>query len=100
VIETIYQDVKGTLWVSTYGSSFNKFNAKTASFTHYRVTDGLPNDTVYSILPDQQGNLWLSHNVGLSKFNPNTETFRNYDVSDGLQSNEFNQLAYPKPLMV
>lgn len=49
---------------------------------------------VYGILPDENGNLWLSTNKGLSKFNPLNNSIRNYDVNDGLQSNEFNTGAY------
>ncbi len=76
-----------------YGGGLNKFNYADNTFSHYHEKDGLPNNTIYGILEDNNGNLWLSTNRGLSKFNPNTEDFRNYDVYDGLQSNEFN-LAY------
>jgi signal transduction histidine kinase/DNA-binding response OmpR family regulator len=58
------------------------------------VLDGLPNEVVYGILPDDSGKLWLSTNKGLSRFNPQSRTFRNFDVKDGLQSNEFNTGAY------
>ena len=57
------------------------------------MKDGLPGDYILGILEDDNGNLWLSNNPGLSKFNPLTEKFRNYDVEDGLQSNEFEE--YP-----
>ena len=53
----------------------------------------MPNDTVYCVMEDMQGYLWLSTNKGLSRFDPQEETFRNYDVTDGLQSNEFNGKA-------
>ena len=51
---------------------------------------------IYGILGDEEGNLWLSTNKGLSRFNPQEETFRNYDINDGLQSSEFNYNAYYK----
>ncbi|NQZ08604.1 MAG: response regulator, partial [Algicola sp.] len=92
----LQQDSSGTLWVATYGGGLNKYNPETNNFKRYRVKDGLPNDTVYGILEDEIGNLWLSTNMGLSKFNPKTETFKNYDVVDGLQSNEFNSGAHFK----
>ncbi|MGD2147942.1 MAG: GAF domain-containing protein, partial [Anaerolineae bacterium] len=59
----------------------------------YDEKDGLPNNVVYSVLPDGEGHLWLSTNLGLSEFDPRTETFQNYTASDGLQSNEFNLWA-------
>ncbi|MCP4399737.1 MAG: histidine kinase, partial [bacterium] len=60
---------------------------------HYREKDGLPNETVYCITEDGDGNFWVSTNAGLSRFDPQSETFKNYDVLDGLQSNEFNSSA-------
>ncbi|MCP2597399.1 ATP-binding protein, partial [Candidatus Aminicenantes bacterium AC-335-G13] len=92
----IYEDRSGILWVGTYGGGLNKFDRKKETFTHYTTDSGLPNNVVYGILEDEEGNLWLSTNNGLSKFNPKTETFRNYDISDGLQGNEFNSGAYFK----
>ena len=93
---SVYQDREGVLWIGTAGGGLCKFDRASETFTHYREKDGLPNDTVYGILEDDHGNLWLSTNVGLSKFDPQTETFKNYDAEDGLQSNEFNMSAYYK----
>jgi signal transduction histidine kinase/ligand-binding sensor domain-containing protein len=95
-VPSIYEDRAGTLWVGTYGGGLNKFDRGKETFTHYREKDGLPNDGIYGILEDEQGNLWLSTNKGLSKFNPGSENFKNYDVRDGLQGNEFNAGAYHK----
>jgi PAS domain-containing protein len=71
-------------------------NSDSVTFIHYTEADGLPNNFIYGILEDDEGNLWLSTNKGISRFNPETETFRNYDLADGLQSNEFNRNAYYK----
>jgi len=90
----IYQDSKGTLWVGTHGGGLSRYNPGTGTFTHFTENEGLPNNVIYGILEDDQGNLWLSTNFGLSRFDPKTQTFRNFTASDGLQSNEFNQNAY------
>ena len=50
---------------------------------------GLPNNTVYSIVEDNNNNLWLGTRNGLSRFDPVTKTFTNYDYKDGLQGNIF-----------
>lgn len=91
----LYEDETGRFWVGTLGGGLNQMDRKTGTFIHYREQDGLANDVIYGILPDEQGYLWLSTNQGLSRFNPETIEFRNYDVSDGLQSNEF-RAAYHK----
>ena len=82
------------LWIGTAGGGLNRFDVKKNIFTHFTEKDGLPNNVVYGILPDKNGNFWLSTNRGLSKFNPSEKTFRNYDSRDGLQSNEFNTGAF------
>lgn len=78
------------LWIGTAGGGLNKFDVKKNVFIHFTEKDGLPNNVIYGILPDKNGNFWLSTNKGITKFNPENKTFRNYDSHDGLQSNEFN----------
>jgi len=95
-IFSIHEDQLGFLWLSTWGGGLNKFDKVNVKFSHYTEKDGLPNDAVYGILEDDQENLWLSTNNGLSKFNPKTEIFRNYSAEDGLQSNEFNGGSFYK----
>jgi ligand-binding sensor domain-containing protein len=48
----------------------DKFDRKREKFTHYTTTNGLPSDTPYGILEDEQGRLWLSTTNGLSRFDP------------------------------
>ena len=89
----VYQDRQGIFWIATGGGGLNRFDPATQMFTSYTERQGLSNNFIYCVLPDQQANLWLTTNYGVSRFNPQTETFTNYTVSDGLQSNEFNQGA-------
>ncbi|MBK9396673.1 MAG: response regulator [Saprospiraceae bacterium] len=84
-----------TLWVGTT-TGLNKLNKATGTFTHYNISDGLPNNTIYGLLADTSSNLWLSTNHGLSVFNILKQSFTNFDVHNGLQSNEFNTGAYYK----
>ena len=87
----------GVLWVATNGG-LNRFDIATEAFRHWTDKDGLPNNTVYAVLEDADGNLWMSTNKGISRFTPETEEFRNYGMEIGLQSLEFNQaVAYKGP---
>ncbi len=95
-ILAIHQDASGTIWVGTIGGGLNRYNTDKDTFTRFTEQNGLPNDVIYGILEDDDGNLWLSTNFGLSRFNPSTQSFRNYTTDDGLQSNEFNQNAFAK----
>jgi ligand-binding sensor domain-containing protein/signal transduction histidine kinase len=93
-IKYFYEDPEGMVWIAMDGGGLNRFDPSTETFTRFTEREGLPNNVVYGILPDDHGNLWLSTNKGLSKFHPASATFRNYDVSDGLQANEFNTNAF------
>ena len=86
---SLHHDDSGHLWIGTFGGGFNRFDIQNEKFTGYFEKDGLPNNVIYGILEDENNNLWLSTNNGLSQFNPATEEFRNYDSSEGLQGNEF-----------
>ncbi len=87
------EDATGALWVGTTGG-LCRFDAATETFSTLHLADGLPNETIYGILSDNDGYLWLSTNQGLSKFDPLSRLFHNFDIHDGLQSNEFNVFSY------
>lgn len=90
-------DMKGNIWLGTFGGGLNmlskeeaaKTNPEEAVFIHYKEEDGLSNNTIYVIIPDNIGNLWISTNMGLSKFNIESKTFTNYYESSGLQGDQF-----------
>ncbi|MBN9351607.1 MAG: response regulator [Chitinophagaceae bacterium] len=87
---------KKFLWIGTAGGGLNKMDLQTKKFTHFTEGDGLPNNVIYGILPDEEGNLWISTNKGISRFDPSSGVFTNYDANAGLQSNEFNSGAFYK----
>ncbi len=98
-VMNFYEDKNGFVWVATYGGGLNRFDPKTEKFLRFtQENSDLPNNGVYGSLPDEEGNLWVSTNNGITKFNPNKFQFRNYSVDDGLQSEEFNGGSYYKAL--
>ena len=100
VIRALYEDELGRLWVGTGGAGLARLDPQTDKFHIYRGGDavtsrnGLPNGTIYAIVPDYQGHWWLSTNNGLVKFSPATQEFKTYTQGDGLPSNEFDFGAY------
>ncbi len=80
----------GSLWVGTAGGGVSRRDAMTGLFESYTVADGLPNNVVYSVMPDQVGAIWMSTNQGLGRLDPQTGSCRIFVEADGLQSNEFN----------
>lgn len=90
VIKCIYRDKRGIVWVGTGGSGLNKFRPGENVWTVYNSEHGLPDDMIYGIMEDDNGNLWMSTNKGISRFNPTNKRFKNFTVDDGLQAEEFN----------
>ena len=85
-----YVDTSNIIWFGTVEGGLVKYNSNTDSFRSYTEDQGLPNNTVYAIVKDDMGYLWLSTNRGLSRFDPLEETFVNYSENDGLVGNQFN----------
>ncbi len=92
----IYRDPDDIIWLALSGGGLNRFDLTKNQFESFTTEQGLPNDFVYNIIPDDEGHLWLSTNRGLSRFTPAERKFRNYDTHDGLQSLEFNMDAATK----
>ncbi len=93
-ITSIYQAENGEYWMGTLGSGLLRWNEKTKTTVIYNRKDGLPNDVIYGLLRDKNGNFWLSTNKGLCQFDPIKKRARNFTEINGLMSNEFNIGAY------
>ena len=93
------QEHRSKLWIGTFNSglwSMDLTDLDNLIVTGFTDKDGLPNNTVYSTIPDREGNLWISTNQGVSKYEINKNQFINFSTADGLQHEEFNRLAYFK----
>lgn len=97
-ISVVFQDKMGGIWVGTWNEGLNRMKPDMTGFSHYYPSNGLGSESVYGILADDQGYLWISSTHGLSKFDPQAGTFRNYDQADGLPGISFEQgAAYRGP---
>lgn len=96
-------DKKTVLWIGTSGG-LNKFviydnqqdgivSGLTIENTVYSVENGLPDNSVESILEDENGNLWIGTSSGISQFNIETEVFTNFNAADGLSRGASNSNA-------
>lgn len=92
----ITEDHHGMLWIATYGFGIYKYDKDKHKFTYFNESDGLANNYAYIVLEDNEHNLWISTNKGISKLAPHTGTFTNFDIEDGLQESEFNAGAHFK----
>jgi len=87
----------GILWLAlASGGGLNRFDTKTGKATHITTREGLADNTIYGLLEDDNGTLWMSTNNGISNYNPDTKEMRNYGLNEGLMALEYNQNAYAK----
>lgn len=90
------------LLIATKGGGLNRYNKTTGQFTHITVNQGLCNNVVYGILPDENGHIWGSTNNGVfcllsgKTGEKSTWEFRHFTGASGLQSSEFNTGAFVK----
>jgi nitrate/nitrite-specific signal transduction histidine kinase/ligand-binding sensor domain-containing protein len=93
-ILSIHEAREGILWIGTLGRGLVRFDPLTGETRNFHEKDGLPNDTIYGILEDDAGQLWMSTNNGLGRFDPEALKIKVFTARDGLQANEFNSFAY------
>jgi signal transduction histidine kinase/ligand-binding sensor domain-containing protein/CheY-like chemotaxis protein/HPt (histidine-containing phosphotransfer) domain-containing protein len=98
MVWAFHEDEQQTLWLGTAGGSLNSWSMQSRinsenNFKNYSYELSLPSSNVYGIKSDSFGNLWLSHNRGVTKFSTSERTYHHYGIRDGLQDSEFNMGA-------
>lgn len=78
-------------WMGSRGSGLILWDVKKGLQQVYNTDNGLPNNTIYCILPDKLGNIWCSTNKGIFRLNVKTRQITSFEKSDGLSDNEFNR---------
>lgn len=86
----VQEDSRQGIWIGSSTGLYHYKEGAPATWEHYTMKDGLPNDFIYSILEDERGRLWLTTNKGLSCFDREESTFLNYTKQDGLLHDQFN----------
>ena len=84
-VHSIYHDHQDRIWIGTFGG-INLLNNDSVSFTRFGKKEGFQFKSVINIIEDDNNNLWLNGEIGISKFNMQHKTFRNYTSQDGTLS--------------
>ena len=89
----------GRVWVGTDGGGLAQVvgSADAPEAIRFQIMsreEGLSSDTIYGVLSDAKGRLWLSGNAGLTRFDPDTRVVKTYHREQGLQGEEFDSNAY------
>ncbi|MBK9254323.1 MAG: hypothetical protein IPM42_02420 [Saprospiraceae bacterium] len=80
------------VWFGT-SSGLMKYNSKNDTEKWFTKSDGLPDNTVYAIAPDDCNRLWLSTNRGIVSMDLSTGKFKSYEDYPGQQGREYNRHA-------
>ncbi len=91
----IYPDPsrRDLLWIGSY-QGLICFNTTTSECKVFSLREHLPDNTIYSILSDSNGSLWLSTNKGICKFDPISNNLRAFHTQHGLPGEEFNRFHH------
>lgn len=93
---SIDEDEKGRLWLGTSLSGLLIFDPDTKSVKILNNTQGLPNNTVVSIVADNEGDRWLGTYEGISLVSSEGELIYNINQEEGLSHSESNRYSYLK----
>lgn len=97
----IVEGKDGSIWLAT-GSGLNKVQVPAGmkmeqalaegkiSFSHITEQDGLPGGLVYTLQEDDNGDLWLGTNKGITRFSTAKNSFVSFSSNDGLPSGKFH----------
>jgi ligand-binding sensor domain-containing protein len=61
---------------------------------HFTAADGLPSNTVFDVLQDDEGFIWLATDEGVSRFDGHR--FTNFHKSNGIADDEVIRLGKDK----
>lgn len=98
MVWTFHEDSAQNLWFGTAGGGLVRWDAddrinSVMKLHQYSDYLSIPSSNIYGIQSDIKGNLWLSHNRGITQLNSRTMEINHYGVRDGLQGAEFNMGA-------
>lgn len=67
---SVESDSKGNIWAGTWGGGLNLYRSATQDFTHYTVENGLLSNVIYSVIVDDDDDVWASSPNGMTYFRP------------------------------
>ncbi len=97
-VYSIFEDVEKNMWFGTFGGGLNKLKKQIESnkqpeFIVYDRTKKMPNNVVYTIIDDNQGNLWLTTENSIVKFSKKTAKIESFGKGNELENVEFSEAS-------
>lgn len=90
-VYSLYQARNGLLYIGTGGSGLVIYDPVKKSFEHHHMgNSALLSNNIYTILSDNDKEIFISTENGLAKYTTQTRTFQNWTREQGLRSIHFN----------
>jgi len=91
---SLNQDAQGRIWVGTNGGGLIRIkNGDPGRFVFFTTADGLPNNHIFSILPDQRGYFWFTSYKGIFRISSD-QLNRSADLPQGSERPKLTVLAF------
>jgi Signal transduction histidine kinase len=88
-VQTLMIDRRGHIWAGTFGNGIAIINRHTNEVQTYSEKNGLQNNTIYKIIEDNNGLIWVSSNKGICSIDPVTQKISTYNYHNGVQNGNF-----------
>jgi signal transduction histidine kinase/DNA-binding response OmpR family regulator/ligand-binding sensor domain-containing protein len=90
----LYEDENGYFWIATRGSGLIQWSVEKGIIRHLTESDGLSNNDVHAVYPDNSNCLWLPSNYGLMRLHRPSGRIQVFFKRDGIADSEFNSLSH------
>jgi ligand-binding sensor domain-containing protein/signal transduction histidine kinase len=87
-VQSLAEGRDGSIWIGTYGGGVARY--RQGRWSYLTTKEGLTNDFVLAVQPDDGDGVWIATNGGLDHFDG--QRFRHLTVADGLPTNNVNGL--------
>ena len=91
--QSLTKDNKGKIWVGTIDNGLYEYNTKTEEVVRHTGLLNFDVSFIFSMIFDDDDNLWLGTDNGLFKYNTHTKYLMNFNEKDGLQGRSYFPLA-------
>ena len=92
---SLYQTVEGKIYVGTKERGVLQFESNQFTKVNFKLLNSKIT-SAFSIVEDQQQNLWIGCNLGMVKYNPSLQRATIYNQSENFMGNEFINNSYLK----